>query len=299
MKKIHFFQKDNKIEKIEKGKGFVLLPSFAAWEKFTWTKKYYQKKPKGGYFLWAKESLSEPFLTCVAACTKKISQNLENLLVVEQGKKIKIKTTCFAQKRELSVSHQAKGKVLLKKGAILDYENFHYWGKKDKVSPSYEFFLEKESKLNYFYKNFSSPEKLFLKTKIFSFEKSKFDLKVTIKAEKGEVEVEEEGFLEKKEAQGTIKIKIVGDKGSKIKAFSRLFGKAPSRGYLECQGLMLDEKSRMDFAPELISENKKSQLFHEASIGKISEEELFYLRTRGFTEREAINIITRGFLEKI
>lgn len=299
MKRIHFFQRDNKIEKIEKGKGFILLPSSVAWEKFLWTRKYYQKRPKGGYFLWVKESFSEPFLSCIFACTKKISQNLENLLIIEQGKKIKIKATCLAQKKELSVFHQAKGKVLLKKGAILDYEHFHYWGKKDNVSSFYEFFLEKEARLNYFYKNFSSPKKLFLKTKIFSFEKSKFDLKTAIKAEKGEVELEEEAFLEKKEAQGTIKIKIVGNKGSKIKAFSRLFGKTLSKGYLECQGLMLDEKSRMDFVPELISESKKAQLFHEASIGKISEEELFYLRTRGFNKREAINIITRGFLEKI
>ena len=299
MKKIYFFQKDNEIEKIEKGKGFVLLPSSVAWEKFAWTRKYYQKKPKGGYFLWVKESLSEPFLGCIIACTKKISQNLENLLVVEKGKKIKIKNTCLVQKKNLSVFHQVKGKVLLKKGAILDYEHFHYWGKEDEVSPFYEFFLEKEAELNYFYKNFSSPKKLFLKTKIFSFEKSKFDLRVAIKAEKGEVEVEEEGFLEKKGAQGTIKIKIVGDKGSKIKTLSRLFAKASSKGHLECQGLMLDEKSRMDFVPELISESKKAKLSHEASIGKISEEELFYLRTRGFSQKEAIDIITRGFLEKI
>ncbi|PIZ89560.1 MAG: hypothetical protein COX89_00870 [Candidatus Nealsonbacteria bacterium CG_4_10_14_0_2_um_filter_37_10] len=46
----------------------------------------------------------------------------------------------------------------------------------------------------------------------------------------------------------------------------------------------------------LICQNKEAQITHEASIGKISEEELNYLRMRGLTEKEAIDLIVTGFL---
>lgn len=59
-------------------------------------------------------------------------------------------------------------------------------------------------------------------------------------------------------------------------------------------GLLLDGNSSIDAVPELL--NKDATLTHEASIGRISEEELSYLRSRGLTEDEAIGLIVTGFL---
>jgi hypothetical protein len=53
----------------------------------------------------------------------------------------------------------------------------------------------------------------------------------------------------------------------------------------------------MRLVPELVNENKDALLTHEASIGRISEEELNYLRARGLSENEAIDLIVAGFLE--
>jgi Fe-S cluster assembly scaffold protein SufB len=46
----------------------------------------------------------------------------------------------------------------------------------------------------------------------------------------------------------------------------------------------------------LVCESKEAQITHEASIGKISEEQLNYLRSRGLNEKEAIDLIISGFL---
>jgi Fe-S cluster assembly scaffold protein SufB len=61
--------------------------------------------------------------------------------------------------------------------------------------------------------------------------------------------------------------------------------------------IVIDKNSKISLIPELICQNKKAQITHEASIGKISEEELNYLRMRGLTEDEAINLIVSGFLK--
>lgn len=67
-------------------------------------------------------------------------------------------------------------------------------------------------------------------------------------------------------------------------------------GHVDCMGLLLSENSSVQAIPELINRNKDASLTHEASVGKISEETLNYLRSRGLTENEAINLIVTGFL---
>jgi len=63
-----------------------------------------------------------------------------------------------------------------------------------------------------------------------------------------------------------------------------------------CMGLLLSENSSIQAIPELINRNKDVSLTHEASVGKISEEALNYLRSRGLTEDEATDLIITGFL---
>jgi Fe-S cluster assembly scaffold protein SufB len=61
-------------------------------------------------------------------------------------------------------------------------------------------------------------------------------------------------------------------------------------------GLLLAEDSSINAIPELVNNHKDASLTHEASVGKISEEVLNYLRSRGLTEDQAIDLIVSGFL---
>ena len=61
-------------------------------------------------------------------------------------------------------------------------------------------------------------------------------------------------------------------------------------------GLLLSEKSSINSMPELYNKDMNAVLTHEASVGRISEEELNYLRSRGLTENETISLIVTGFL---
>ena len=72
-----------------------------------------------------------------------------------------------------------------------------------------------------------------------------------------------------------------------------------SKASLSCESLMLDSISRSDTIPSSTINTKDVEYAHEASIGKISDEAIYYLMTRGLSEADAKSLIVRGFAEPI
>lgn len=71
-----------------------------------------------------------------------------------------------------------------------------------------------------------------------------------------------------------------------------------SNAYVKCDTLILDDISKSDTIPTNICENNSSSISHEASVSKISEEQLFYLQSRGISENRATELIVLGFIDK-
>ena len=82
-KNANYLQIDHKVKNIFGLDGVIVLPSRQAWSDFKWTRPYFIKKPKEGYFIWVKKQKDFPLTTCITVASPKISQNLTNLLVVE------------------------------------------------------------------------------------------------------------------------------------------------------------------------------------------------------------------------
>ena len=70
-----------------------------------------------------------------------------------------------------------------------------------------------------------------------------------------------------------------------------------SKAKVECDTLLLDDRSSSDTIPTNIISNNTSTIEHEATVSKISEEQLFYLMSRGLSEQEATQMIILGFIE--
>lgn len=68
---------------------------------------------------------------------------------------------------------------------------------------------------------------------------------------------------------------------------------------VECDALLLDEISRTDTIPDIQIRNNDVTIAHEATVGKLSEEDIFYLMSRGIAEDEARAMIVNGFIEPI
>jgi Fe-S cluster assembly protein SufB len=70
-----------------------------------------------------------------------------------------------------------------------------------------------------------------------------------------------------------------------------------SKASVRCDALILDEYSRSDTYPTIDVHEKDVQIAHEATVGKIGEDQIFYLMSRGLTEAEAYAMIVLGFIE--
>jgi len=111
---------------------------------------------------------------------------------------------------------------------------------------------------------------------------------------------------------GAKAIHMAPDTTSRItaKSVSKDGGRTTYRGLLQvmknadnvkssvrCDALLLDEISKTDTYPYNEIQNETAVTSHEASVGKIGEEQLFYLMSRGLGENEALNMIVTGFFD--
>ena len=71
------------------------------------------------------------------------------------------------------------------------------------------------------------------------------------------------------------------------------------RSSVRCDALLLDGESRSDTYPTMEIGEQDALVSHEASVSKVSEEQLFYLQSRGIDEQEATKMIVNGFVEPV
>jgi Fe-S cluster assembly protein SufB len=76
-------------------------------------------------------------------------------------------------------------------------------------------------------------------------------------------------------------------------------GATDARVTVQCDALLLDDHSVSRTYPTLRSETPEAQIVHEATVGRLGEEELFYLRSRGLAEDDARRLLVAGFVEPV
>jgi len=111
---------------------------------------------------------------------------------------------------------------------------------------------------------------------------------------------------------GAKMVHLAPDTTSKItsKSVSRANGRSTYRGLLKvakgatnvkatvrCDALLLDDTSKTDTYPYMEIDQDDATVTHEATVGKIGDEQIFYLMSRGFSEEEALSLIVNGFME--
>ncbi len=111
---------------------------------------------------------------------------------------------------------------------------------------------------------------------------------------------------------GAKMVHLASNTTSKVtsKSVSRLDGRSTYRGLLHvakgatnvkatvrCDALLLDDTSKTETYPYMEINQEDATITHEATVGKIGDEQIFYLMSRGFNEEEALTLIVNGFME--
>ncbi|OHA02435.1 MAG: Fe-S cluster assembly protein SufB [Candidatus Sungbacteria bacterium RIFCSPHIGHO2_02_FULL_52_23] len=76
-------------------------------------------------------------------------------------------------------------------------------------------------------------------------------------------------------------------------------GARGSKAHVQCDALLLDEHSQSDTYPYMEIYEDDVSLMHEATVNRVTDDQLFYLRSRGLSEEQALDLILAGFLDPI
>lgn len=288
-----------------------------ALEKYEWVKEIYwklkspyedkytayvAKNERSGYFLRILEDrkIYLPIQACFLIYSHGLAQNIHNIIVAEEGSEAHIITGCTNYSMTARGLHLGVTEIYVKNNAKLNYTMIHRWGRGLHVRPRTGILMEDESKLLYNYVTVGEVGSLqSYPNTIIEGRNAKLSMNNIIYLT-GESIVDLGGEVKVKDGGSSVELVTNAVASGKARVVNRgtIISEAPRvRGHVSCRALMLSNEAEVSAVPILVSRNMDSELTHEAAIGKIAEEQLFYLRARGLRREEAESILIRGFLD--
>ncbi len=263
--------------------------------------KDFPKDTCGGYFIRVKKGkiVQIPIQACLFLKTRGFKQKVHNIIIVEEGAKVYLITGCSASKSAQESFHLGVSEFFIEKGGYLNFTMIHSWHKEVEVKPISVAIVEEEG---VFVSNYIAlkpvKEVVMYPTAILKGAKAKASFNSLILSHpESYQDVGARIILRAFNTQGEIISRSVSV-GGRITVRGHLKAEAKNtKAHLECRGLILSEKGNIHAIPELETNFKDVDLSHEAAIGKIGKDEIEYLQSKGFDEKQAQSLIIRGFMD--
>lgn len=303
------------LEKASAG-GLEVMSIDSALENYDWLIDYYWKalkvdtdkftalaelKSTGGYFIRVRKGVKVdfPVQACLFLRSPKVAQNVHNIIIVEEGAELHVITGCATPRRAEGL-HVGISEFYVKKGGKLTFTMIHGWTENVDVRPRTAVIVEEEASFTNIYVNLN-PVRTFQSMPIVYLEGRGARASLTsiiVASGKSHFDVGGAVYLRSEDVRAEIVSKTVAKDEAYVATRGLLVGEKDGvKGHLECRGIILSPRSIILAVPELEAKAKGVELSHEAAVGKIAEEEIYYLMSRGFSEEEATSIIIRGFME--
>nr|HDO80117.1 SufD family Fe-S cluster assembly protein [Candidatus Bathyarchaeota archaeon] len=255
-----------------------------------------------GYFLRVapEKKVTVPIQSCLYISRNNLDQNVHNVIILEPYAEAQVITGCVVHPNVSKALHVGITEIYLKEGSKLTYTMIHNWAEHLAVRPRTAIILEKGSTFISNYVNLKPVGSI--QTYPTAYCKGKNSVAVfnslIYGGKKSIIDVGGKLVLEGEGSRGEVKSRVIATENAEIYSRGALIGReANTRGHIECRGLLLSNSAVIHAIPELRGEVNGTELSHEAAVGKIAEEAIYYLMARGFSEEEATSIIIRGFLD--
>ncbi|MDI3478372.1 MAG: Fe-S cluster assembly protein SufB [Thermoanaerobacterium sp.] len=225
------------------------------------------------------------------------------LIIADRGSEVRFIEGCSAPQYAVSNLHAGCVELFVKEGARLIYSTIENWSKNTYNLNTKRALVDKDGVIEWISGSFGSHKTMLYPASVLRGKGAKSEYTGVTFAAKGQ-------HLD----TGSKMIHLAPYTSSKVlaKSISKDGGITNYRGLLrigpnaegakasvQCEGLMIDEISRSDTMPIIEVLNDNVDIGHEAKVGRISDEQIFYLMTRGLSEDEARSMIVRGFVEPV
>jgi Fe-S cluster assembly scaffold protein SufB len=254
-----------------------------------------------GYFIRSPPGAKElfPLQACMFIGDQNVMQNVHNVIIAEENSELHIITGCATGEDVSSALHVGVSEFYLKKGAKITFTMVHNWAEQVDVRPRTGIMAGDDSTYisNYI---LTSPVRSIQSypTAYCSGKNAKVLFQSILGGQENSVlDIGSRVLLEGEGSSCEMISRAVSKDQSQIYSRGHLAGRTQNvKGHLECHGLVLSDDSMIYAVPELEGSATELEMSHEAAVGKIAEEEVLYLMSRGLTEEEAASMIVRGFL---
>ncbi|CCH47647.1 SufB/SufD family protein [Pseudodesulfovibrio piezophilus] len=253
----------------------------------------------GGYFIRVKAGakIKDPIQSCLMLKSEQVGQNVHNIVIIEEGAEAHIITGCSVAHGTKAGAHLGISEFFVKKNASLTFTMVHNWGESVAVRPRSAGVVEEGGKFLSNYVLLKPVKDLQMYPAITlngPHSVARFN-SVVVASEGSHLDMGNRVIMNAPHTRCEIIARTIASGGTIINRGHIAASHVPSKGHLECQGLILGD-GRIWAIPELDGTAEGVELSHEASVGKIAQEEIEYLMARGMDEDEATSTIVRGFL---
>jgi len=253
----------------------------------------------GGYFIRVKAGakIEYPIQSCLMLKSENVGQSVHNIVIIEEGAEAHIITGCSVAHGTKAGAHLGISEFFVKKNASLTFTMVHNWDESVTVRPRSAGVVEEGGKFLSNYVLLKSVKDLQMYPEITMngpHSVARFN-SVVVATEGSHLDMGNRVIMNAPHTRCEIIARTISSGGTIINRGHIGANCVPSKGHLECQGLILGE-GRIWAIPELDGTAEGVELSHEASVGKIAQDEIEYLMARGLDEEEATSTIVRGFL---
>jgi Fe-S cluster assembly scaffold protein SufB len=306
----------SKVNELFKGK-LELMDTKDALQNYSWLEDYMwklvdenkdeftrkvSKEWSGGYFMriMPGAEITFPLQSCLLITRKNLEQRVHNIIIVEEGARAHIITSCVQHSNVTEASHLGVSEIYVRKGAALNFTMIHQWGENAFVRPrsTAEIGAGAMFVSNYICMRPVRDVQMYPTAFCNGADSTVSFNNILYGNSNSMLDIGSKAILTGKGSRAEMVSRAIAREGSKMIIRGLIEGdNADCKGHLECRGLLIDDKAFLQSIPELVARKRGVEITHEAAVGKISEREITYLMTRKLSMDEAVSLIIRGFMD--
>jgi Fe-S cluster assembly scaffold protein SufB len=251
----------------------------------------------GGFVIRVKSGVKveRPVLACFSIVRGGL-QAPHNVVIVEEGADVVVYTGCTIAPEAVGL-HVGISEFYVMRNAKLKFVMVHSWNAAAHVRPRAAVLVEEGGEYVNYYVNLATVKTLQASPRATLRDGARaHSVSVLLGLGSAQIDVGFAAVLDGTDSAAELVSRALAMARSSITMRARVEARKPARGHVECSGLLMSESASIATVPLLAARHKDASLTHEASIGKLAEEEIYYLMAKGLSYEEAVSMLVRGFV---
>lgn len=259
----------------------------------------------GGSFVYVPENVTVemPIQAYFRMNSEGMGQFEHTLIIAEEGSEVHYIEGCSAPKYSEFNLHCGGVEVFVKENAHVQYSTVQNWSKSTYNLNTKRAIAEKDSRMEWVSGSMGSKATMLYPSTILKGRGSSDNhITIAFAGEGQNIDTGAKVYHNAPETSSTIESKSISKDGGRTNYRGLVHiseGATNAQNNTECDALMFDNESTSDTMPYMEIQESQVDMAHEATVGKIGDEDIFYLQSRGLDDDDAKQMIVSGFIEPL